>query len=83
MIGNDGTCDIQGAKRAGLCAVYLHTNLSPEETVTEADAVIEGADMERLKELLLGSSRSDKEKVTEKKATKKKTRSFRNEYTEH
>lgn len=74
MIGNDGTCDIQGAKRAGLCAVYLHTNLSPEETVTEADAVIEGADMERLKELLLGSSRSNKEKVTEKESNKRENR---------
>ena len=56
MIGNDGTCDIQGAKRAGLSAVYLHTNLSPVETVTEADAVIEGADMAQLEKLLLGDS---------------------------
>ena len=51
MIGNDGTCDIRGAKRAGLSAVYLHTNLSPVETVAEADAVIEGADMAQLEKL--------------------------------
>ena len=54
--------------------VYLHTNLSPEEIVTEADAVIEGADMERLKELLLGSSGSNKEKVTEKESNKRENR---------
>jgi len=54
--------------------VYLHTNLSPEKIVTEADAVIEGADMERLKELLLGSSGSNKEKVTEKESNKRENR---------
>ncbi len=53
MIGNDGTCDILGAKQAGLAAVYLHTNLSPSETVTKADAVIEGADMKALTDFLL------------------------------
>lgn len=29
MIGNDYTCDILGAKEAGLDAFYVHTNLSP------------------------------------------------------
>ncbi len=42
--------------------------------MTEADAVIEGADMERLKELLLGSSGSNKEKVTEKENNKRENR---------
>lgn len=30
MIGNDGICDISGAKRAGMDAYYVHSNLSPE-----------------------------------------------------
>ena len=29
MIGNDYTCDILGAKAAGLDAFYVHTNISP------------------------------------------------------
>ena len=30
MIGNDGICDIAGAKRAGMDAYYVHSNLSPK-----------------------------------------------------
>ncbi len=30
MVGNDMICDIEGAKNAGLDAIYIHTNLSPE-----------------------------------------------------
>ncbi len=62
MIGNDGTCDILGARRAGLRAIYLHTNLSPDETVTEADVSIEGADMKRLEQVLLEDGRMAEKK---------------------
>ncbi len=30
MIGNDAVCDIAGAKKAGMDAYYVHSNLSPE-----------------------------------------------------
>ena len=30
MIGNDMICDIEGAKNAGLDAIYIQTNLSPD-----------------------------------------------------
>lgn len=32
FIGNDETCDIFGAKKAGMDTFYLHTNCSPEHT---------------------------------------------------
>lgn len=32
FIGNDETCDIFGAKKAGMDTFYLHTNCSPEYT---------------------------------------------------
>lgn len=53
MIGNDGICDIEGARRMGLSTVYIRSNLSPEEEIPQADAVLEEMDMERLTEILL------------------------------
>ena len=39
MIGNDGTCDIDGAKSVGMASFYIHSNISPElKTETAADA---------------------------------------------
>ncbi len=39
MIGNDGRCDIDGAKSAGMAAFYIHSNISPElSTETGRDA---------------------------------------------
>ena len=70
MIGNDGVSDIAGAKSVGLDTFYIHSNISPklpEETETlpdgtekkrkvmpDADFVLDGMDMERIRELLLG-----------------------------
>lgn len=54
MIGNDGVCDIAGAKAAGLATVYIHSNISPKETFPEADVVLEQMDMERLTQVLIG-----------------------------
>lgn len=53
MIGNDGICDIGGAKKANLSTFYIHSNISPDESVPEADFVLDHMDMGRVKELLL------------------------------
>ncbi|MFQ7307296.1 MAG: HAD family hydrolase [Mediterraneibacter sp.] len=53
MVGNDGICDIEGAKRAGLSTLYVHSDISPEEDAPEADFVLEQTDMERIAEILL------------------------------
>ena len=70
MIGNDSISDIAGAKSVGLDTFYIHSNISPklpEETVAlpdgtgkkrkimpDADFVLDGMDMERVREMLLG-----------------------------
>lgn len=38
MIGNDQYADIQGAKRAGLSALYIHTEISPDYIEEECPA---------------------------------------------
>ena len=53
MIGNDGICDIRGAKGAGLATVYIRSNLSPEEELPEADHILEKVDMAELAKILL------------------------------
>lgn len=53
MIGNDGICDVKGAREAGLHTLYIHSNISPEEPVPEADYVLEYVDMEKVKQILL------------------------------
>ena len=52
MIGNDGICDIQGAKVAGLAALYVRTDISPNEELPDADHVLEHMDMTRITEIL-------------------------------
>ena len=32
MVGNDGICDIEGARNAGLSTLYVHTDISPGRT---------------------------------------------------
>lgn len=54
MIGNDGVCDIQGAKAVGLAAVYIRSNLSPAEPLPDADHVLEELDLRRVGDLLTG-----------------------------
>lgn len=38
MVGNDQVADIQGAKNAGLAAVYVHTEISPDYVESECPA---------------------------------------------
>lgn len=54
MIGNDGICDIQGAKKAGLSTLYVHSNISPKEEMPAADHVLQHMDMKKITEILLG-----------------------------
>lgn len=53
MIGNDGRCDIEGGKRAGLSTIYLRSNISPQEPLPQADYVFETMDFERVGDILL------------------------------
>ena len=54
MIGNDGVCDIQGARSVGLSTLYIHSNLSPEEPMPEADYVLKEMDLHRVRTILTG-----------------------------
>ena len=53
MIGNDGICDIRGAREAGLHTLYIHSNISPQEPMPEADYVLENMNMDQVKDILL------------------------------
>ncbi|MCD7889219.1 MAG: HAD family hydrolase [Oscillospiraceae bacterium] len=53
MIGNDGTCDIAGAKSAGLHTLYIKSEISPDEPIPEADHVLMEPDMSKIAEILL------------------------------
>ena len=53
MVGNDGICDIEGAKRAGLGTVYVHSDISPAEEASDADYVLPQMDMEQIRKILL------------------------------
>lgn len=52
MIGNDGVCDIAGARALGLSTVYIRSNISPIEPLPEADFVLETMDLHRLRKIL-------------------------------
>ena len=52
MIGNDGVCDIQGARSVGLSTLYIRSNLSPKEPMPEADYVLEEMDLDRVHTIL-------------------------------
>ena len=53
MIGNDAACDINGAKRIGMRAFYIHSALSPKgETAEHADFVQTGMDLNRVRRIL-------------------------------
>lgn len=53
MVGNDGICDIEGAKRSGLGTVYVHSDISPAEDAPDADYVLPQMDMEQIRKILL------------------------------
>lgn len=52
MIGNDGVCDIQGARSVGLSTLYIHSNISPQEPAPQADYVLEEMDLDRVRIIL-------------------------------
>ena len=55
MIGNDWISDIGGAQNYGLDTVYIHSNISPQDTVIEkihADLIIPDGDVNRIKEIV-------------------------------
>ena len=52
MIGNDGECDIRGARAVGLSTLYIRSNISPAEPLPEADYVLEEMDLHRVRDIL-------------------------------
>lgn len=52
MVGNDGACDIQGARAVGLSTVYIRSNISPKEPLPQADHVLESMDLRRVGNIL-------------------------------
>ena len=52
MIGNDGVCDIQGARAVGLATVYIRSNISPAEPLPRADHVLEKMDLGLVRTIL-------------------------------
>ncbi len=54
MVGNDGICDIVGAKQVGLSTVYVRTEISPMEDLPDADYVLDEMDMRRIAKILCG-----------------------------
>ena len=52
MIGNDGVCDIQGGRAAGLDTFYIRSNLSPKEPIPQADYVLPTMNLRRVGQLL-------------------------------
>ena len=52
MIGNDGVCDIQGAREMGLSTLYIRSNISPREPLPRADYVLEEMDLSRVRDIL-------------------------------
>lgn len=55
MIGNDGLCDIAGARSAGLATVYIRSNISPAEPLPKADLVLPHMDLPQLQTFLLSA----------------------------
>ena len=52
MVGNDGVCDIRGARAVGLSTLYIRSNISPAEPLPEADHVLEEMDLRRVRAIL-------------------------------
>ena len=53
MIGNDGACDIQGARAVGLATLYIRSNLSPAEPLPPADHVLTEMNLHRVRDILM------------------------------
>lgn len=54
MIGNDGVCDIAGARSRGLASIYIRSNLSPTEPPPQADYVLAHMDLKQVQNILTG-----------------------------
>lgn len=55
MIGNDWISDIQGAKNFGIDTVYIHSNISPQETVMEniqANLIIKDGNVKKIMKII-------------------------------
>lgn len=52
MVGNDGRCDIEGARAVGLSTLYIRSNLSPDEPLPQADHVLDGMDLNQVLRIL-------------------------------
>lgn len=55
MTGNDGVCDIQGGRNAGLATFYIRSNLSPNEPLPPADYVLDHMDLAAAQKILLNA----------------------------
>ena len=53
MVGNDGVCDIRGARAVGLSTMYIRSNISPVEPLPQADHIIEKMDLRQVQEILM------------------------------
>lgn len=53
MVGNDGFCDIGGAKKVGLHTLYIRSNLTPQEPLPGAEYELTEMDMKKVREILL------------------------------
>lgn len=54
MVGNDGVCDIAGAKAVGLHTLYIRSNLTPKEPTPAADYSLPEMDIATVQQILLG-----------------------------
>ncbi|MDO5423109.1 MAG: HAD family hydrolase [Eubacteriales bacterium] len=54
MVGNDGVCDIDGAKGVGLATLFVRSGLSPMGEEPRADFVLERVDMGEVGMILVG-----------------------------
>lgn len=52
MVGNDGRCDIEGARAVGLSTLYVRSNLSPNEPFPQADHTLKKMDLRQVLDIL-------------------------------
>lgn len=55
MVGNDGRCGIDGARRAGLATLYVRSNLSPQDLWPRTDLTLRAMDIPAMARLLTGA----------------------------
>lgn len=53
MVGNDAACDIAGAKKVGLHTLYIRSNLTPKDDISQGDHILEEMDIAKVQEILL------------------------------